>query len=529
MQKLRFEELTLEQKIGQLLVVRGFLDEEDREYIYQMMEKRCVGGIQIAPSLYDHKKEIELVKKHTDYPILICADMEIGFPASENKIPSAMALSITGDEELAYQFGLVTAIEAKQNGYSVIWGTIADLLDGDDMTMVSRSYGADPEHVSRMTSAVLRGYRDAGMLGGLKHFPNPGDIWRDDHVFEDYSEYTEERIREAILVPYQYAMEKGLLNSVMTAHAYFPKVDDTYPATLSEKLIGILRGAGYDGLMFTDSFAMLGILQSFGEEFGYGMAIKAGHDMVLPNYRVPFKTSYENLMNAYQKGIFTEEQLNNAVRRVLAAQNFALEEHPGVENTEVTVYQKECLERIKKDAIVLIKDEQVSTKLNPDSKKLFVLVKENCYRDETDVNLEITFKGGINDRNVGQIREQILEKFPGSKVVTASQFPCPAEIEKVCTTAVAMEEVIFLTYAGADAYMLGGEFTPRLVHMMEAVEKKLAAIIHLGNPYPLEVAPHFPRVLISIGSTGVMDYCLSALTGEFAPKGKLPFELKLKK
>ena len=37
MKSLNINELTVEQKIGQLLMVRGFIDDEDREFIYHML------------------------------------------------------------------------------------------------------------------------------------------------------------------------------------------------------------------------------------------------------------------------------------------------------------------------------------------------------------------------------------------------------------------------------------------------------------------------------------------------------------
>ena len=537
MKPLKIEDLTLEQKIGQLLMVRGFMDEEDRKYIYEMIEKRCVGAVQAPFHLLECDENIRAVKERADYPILIFADMERGYGRAGYTIPSALALSITGSEELAYQFGSVTAIEAKKKGYCAIGGPVLDMIDGDKMLSLSRCFGAqdDLDYVSRMTNAVLQGENDNGILGVAKHWPSPADIRLDGHAFPDVSEYTEEDLVEKTLAPYVYAMKNGGLGAVMTTHTYLPKIDDTYPTSMSEKIIGILRRVGFDGLMMTDSFAMIGILQKYGEKQCYGMAIKAGHDMILPNYRVPFKTAYELLMQAYQEGIFTEERLNEAVSRVIAAQNSVMEPKG---KTEVSGYQKKCFAQIAKDSICTIKDEDISAALGKTSKKLFVLVRENYYRGGTDIPFEIAFGGGIADHNVELVKNVILEAFPGSDTALLSQYPNPAQIENVCIKAVEAEEVIFLTYSAAAAYGMGGEFTPQLVHTMEAVGGKLAAVLHIGNPYPLEAVPHFPRYLVSVGSgagsaeldghTNTIKTLLSVLAGEYEPKGKLPFVLNLK-
>ncbi len=525
MKALNIDELTVEQKIGQLLMVRGFIDDEDREFIYHMMENKSVGSIQIPPTFMDCEKEIEEIRKHADYPILIFSDMEDGFPTGSCRVPSAMALSITGDEELAYQLGAATAIESTQYGYNMAGGPVVDLLDGDQMLGLSRSFGSDLNHVCKMTSAVLRGEQDYGLIGIMKHFPSPPDIRLDGHVFEDITEYSEQDILDTVMVPYLYAMEHAGLKAVMTTHTYIPKVDDTYPTSLSEKIVGLLRKQGYDGLLITDSFAMMGILQKFGEEQCYGLSVKAGHDIVLPNYRVPFKTAYEYLLNAYRKGVFSEERLNEAVGRVLAAQKSIMEPE---RTAKLTEYHRECMETIEKESICVIKDESTPAALDKKSRKLFVLAKENFYQDDSGVPYEIMFPAGINDDNIEKVRESILAKFPGSQIRTVNQYPCPQQVEAVLNAALHADEIIFVTFSVTIAYSLGSDLNPRMVYLMKAVKDKLAAVVHLGNPYPLEAAPHFPRTVISIGGReNMIDRCLSVLNGEYVPKGKLPFELNL--
>lgn len=527
MKPLNINELTLEQKIGQLLMVRGFIDDEDRKFVYQMMENRSIGAIQVPWNLTDYKKEIEELKKHADYPIIIYCDMERGFPPDGNTIPCAMSLSITGSEELAYQFGASTAIDAKRNGYNTVGGPVVDLLDGFNLFNVPRSFGSDLDHVSRMTSAVLKGEKDNGVLAILKHWPVAPDVWRDDHVFADKSRLTEDDVINSVLVPYKYAMEHIGVDAIMSSHSYYPAIDPIYPATLSEKLIGILRGAGYDGLLMTDSFAMMGLLQNFGEANGYALAIKAGHDMILPNYRTSFKQAYEYLLDAYKNGAFSEERLNEAVNRVIIAQGKTLK---SASASKISDYQKKCFNTISKDSVCVVTDDAVSCELDKTTKKLFVLVKENQYSDDSGVTFEISDKDGINNKNIDYIKEEILSRFPSSSIVVVNQYPCAPQVEAACTASIDADDIIFITHSTSNCYTLSGEFTPQLVYLMQAVgEDKLAAVIHVGNPYPLEVTPHFPRRLISVGGgEKAVSRCLSALAGEYEPKGKLPFELKLK-
>jgi len=47
MKPLMPEDLTLKQKIGQLIIVRGFLNDEDRTFIMEMTAKKAVGSFQL--------------------------------------------------------------------------------------------------------------------------------------------------------------------------------------------------------------------------------------------------------------------------------------------------------------------------------------------------------------------------------------------------------------------------------------------------------------------------------------------------
>lgn len=522
---LNIDELSVEQKIGQLIVVRNTRSDEEREYLCEMLAKKCVGGIQMNPD-GTHDEEIAEYKRIAGYPVLICADMEKGFPGNpEYQIPSAMALSTTADEELAYQFAAVTAIEAKRHGFTTIWSPVVDLLAGNSMIRVPRVFGSDPDYVSRMTAAMLRGFSDNGILTSAKHYPAPIDDFHDGHVFNKQSVMTEEDIFNTCLKPYLYHMEKGILRGIMSDFTTYPKVDPDYPAALSEKIVGYVRSRGYDGLMFTDSFAMVGILQKYGEKDGYGRAIKVGNDMVLPNYRVPFKTSYEYLLDAYKNGAFSEERLNDAVRRVINAQNFTLKAASAEYPSE---YQKKCFERISKDSICVYKDKNTQTALGKDTKKLFVLMTYNTYVNDAGVPLEISDTTGIADSDVPQLRNVILEKFKDSKVLTMNQFPNSGQIQQICSTAVNVDEVIFLTFNSTGAYKLTPSLCENVFYLMNSMADKISAIVHLGNPYVAETFPKVERVLLSVGGKApTYMRALEVLGGEYEPHGVLPIELNV--
>ena len=524
MKPLKLEELTLEQKLGLVITARRIDEGEDREFLFDMIRKRAVGGIQVpcGPQTAEYMAEI---KAAADYPILIGADMEKGCPLSDLQIPSQMSLAAIDDEELAYQFGAVSAIEAKRCGFNMIWGPIVDILDGPCDCIVNRSLGDDAARTSRIAAAILKGYFDNGVFATAKHWAGMRDITKDPHMFPNDSRLTKEDILNTDIKPYLFAMKEGVLTGIMTGHVQYVNIDPVYPTTLSEKMISILREAGFDGLVLTDSFAMIGIRQRFGEEACYGLAIKAGNDMILPNYRISFRESYNMLKNAYEKGAFSEERLNDAVRHVIAAQNLTLKEPTA---TEPSDYQRKCFERIGRECITLVKDDDVSVKLDENKKKLFIIVSANSYNDPTGESYEITDLGSINSSNVGIIIDAIKQRYPESDCVIVNQLPSPYQNEVACTAATEADEVVFINFTLSRSYLGSESLTEHISNLMLSMEQKLAAVVQLGNPYTMQDAPHFPRYVFAMGgNTASVANCLDVLTGREEAKGKLPIKLKL--
>ena len=100
----------------------------------------------------------------------------------------------------------------------------------------------------------------------------------------------------------------------------------------------------------------------------------------------------------------------------------------------------------------------------------------------------------------------------------------PVELPKI--TAPKKASAIVATASPAIARKQSGE---HISNLMLSMQNKLSAAIHLGNPYTMQDAPHFPRFLFTMGgNTGSVANALSVLTGDREAKGKLPITLNLK-
>lgn len=517
---LRLEDLTTEQKIGMLLCGRRF-EGEDLDTVLDLVKNHSIGCVQVPAN---HPEIVKLIKETADYPILVINDMESGFPTSSlPKIP-LMSISACNKPEYYHAFARGVVRDAKAAGYSGTWNPVVDILRGDGPCAVSRSFSDNPQKVAEAAAELAGIYNRNNFLACAKHYPGGDDQHVDTHMVEGVSNVTEKELIEFDLVPYKYLMDRGLIQCIMTRHTVYKNIDPDRPASLSKKVIDIIRNMGFDGVAFTDSLAMMGILQKFGEENVYGMAIEAGNDIVLPNYRTPVKQCYEMLLKNYRDGAFTEERLNEAVRRILTAQEYAASEP---ENPTVfTAEDEKTLDDIARDCITAVTDDGVSPALGGNNEdKIFIVLTDEQSPDNID-NPEVnTRKWYFSDR----VAKRIEEKFPGAGIEFLPEFPGGSHNERVLNAATKYKEAIFVTFCRTGAYYGTDCLTRRVESVVNALVQsgKVKAIVHFGNPYAVEKLNHVPRMLFGYNIPDSQLYAIDVLKGEMDAKGTLPFDVKV--
>lgn len=513
---LKIEDMTLRQKLGMVFCARN-LDGENLDYIIGMIKRRELGCVQLQA----HRPDItEKILAAADYPILVFNDAEMGFPTSElPKIP-LMSLSACNNEEYLRAFAKGIARDAKAAGFNGNWGPVLDILHTDGPCRVHRRISDNPEKVARSAEVICEVFRDNHYLWTGKHYPGGHDSMFDTHMAEGFSEVTEEDLLSFDLAPYRYLMEKNLLPCIMTDHTVYRNIDPKYPASLSKKVIGIIRKLGYDGVIFTDSFAMMGVLQKFGEENIYGMAIDAGNDIILPNYRTSVKDAFEMLCKNYEDGAFSEEQLDNAVRRVLRAQEYVgtAPKNP----TEFTKKDEKTLQAIARDCITAVCDDGISPALGgKDEDKLFIVMEATENRPGWSGEIEV--ESWYRHKAIG---EKIRREFPGAGIEFIPEFSGKDDHERVLNEATKYREVIFVTYCDTTSYLGTDSLTRRSESVLNALiySGKISAVVHFGNPFALKNLLHIKRVIFGYLIPESQLHAIEVLAGKLEARGKLPFD-----
>jgi hypothetical protein len=317
-------------------------------------------------------------------------------------------------------------------------------------------------------------------------------------------------------------MDRGLLPAIMTSHHTYKNIDPEHPGTLSPKVQSIIREMGFDGITFTDSFAMMAILQKYGEENVCGMAIAAGNDVVLPNYRTPDRVAFSQLVKNYEDGMFTEERLNEAARRVLTAHEFiaAGAEAPD----ELTEEDIAMFANIARDSVTAICDDDVTPALDPTKKHLFVVLTDNEFQPE-DSNMEITEEVWYAPEN---ITHYIRAEFPDARISYLPEFPNWKDNERILLDSAEVDDVVFVTFSTCPAYQGVNCLTRRVESLIDCtnLNGKLAGVVHFGTPTALLPLMHTKRMLFGYSMPMAQPYAFQVLSGKIAPKGSLPVNLK---
>lgn len=262
-------------------------------------------------------------------PLLIAIDQEggmvnrlkekYGFPASV----SAQSLGEQDDLALTHQYATATAKALVSAGINLNLAPVVDLNINPQSPAIGyyeRSFGADPDLVTRHALEVIRAHHEQGVLCTLKHFPGHGSASTDSHL--DLVDVTK-TWQEAELEPYRNILAAGEVDAILTAHVFSP-LDPENPATLSKATItDLLRGQmGYAGVVITDDMGMGAIVNHYGLASAIEKAINAGVDMIAigNNGYLYIDNIVEQVVTAIQQmvaeGTISRERIEQSYARI---------------------------------------------------------------------------------------------------------------------------------------------------------------------------------------------------------------------
>ena len=344
--KISLDQLTLEEKVGQVLMVH-FNGTEANLEASKLIQNLHVGGF----IYYNWSNELsspeqikklsdglqQLASKNYSYPLLISTDQEGGrvtrLKNGFTPFPNNQTIGMTHNPAVAEQNAYKMGLEMKAVGINMDLAPAVDVNSNPKNPSIGdRSYSADPQEVVMFAKQALVGFKKANVISTLKHFPGYGDVTVDPHAGLPVVDKSREELNKIELYPYYHLV--GDAKAIMTAHIMMPMLDKEKCATLSKSILtGILRNEmGFAGLIISDSLVMEGILKQAGSaDEASVLALEAGCDMLilggkqLLSTQTGLELSYDDVVRihgyiviAVKEGRLSQERLDDAVSHVLA-------------------------------------------------------------------------------------------------------------------------------------------------------------------------------------------------------------------
>jgi beta-glucosidase len=335
-----FQDLTLAEQIAQMLVVRASGHLFDHQILYPTWEPKAetlrhyvqdlaVGGvIVLGGSAAEIALRSQQLQDWAKVPLFMAADIEEGVGqrfSGATWFAPPMALAAIAQAEpttaadLATEMGAYTAQEALAIGLNWVLAPITDVNNNPQNPVINvRAFGETLEVVSQLATAFIQGAQKHPVLTTAKHFPGHGDTATDSHLDLPVIPHALERLQTLEYLPFKAAIATGV-DSIMSAHLLIPALDETYPATLSPRILtGELREAlGFDGIIVTDALVMGAIADRYGANEAAVLAVEAGADVLMMPLDPP--GAIQAICEAVETGRITADRILNSLERIWRA------------------------------------------------------------------------------------------------------------------------------------------------------------------------------------------------------------------
>lgn len=315
-------EMTLEEKVGQMFLARY----PDVDSVYYASDYELGGYIWFAkdfeakdPALVN--EEIAAIQEEMPIDLFMAVDEEGGDVVRISSFPQYRSVPFStpraafdeGGWEEVEAFAMEQVALLKELGFNLNLAPVVDVASGPDDFIYHRAFSTDVAEVSQFAEVFVSAYKDANMGTVLKHFPGYGSNV-DTHTGVAYDDRSLEALKERDLVPFQVGIANGS-EAVLVAHNVMEAIDPDWPATLSPRVIAILReDMGFEGIIMTDDLVMDGLQAFATPEEAAVLAVLAGNDVLISS---DFMVQIPAVLDAVEDGRISEKLIDAAVLRIL--------------------------------------------------------------------------------------------------------------------------------------------------------------------------------------------------------------------
>lgn len=265
------------------------LTEEEKRFFSR---SGAIGFILFSRNIKDKvqvKALVRSLKELMDGEVLILIDQEGGRVArlrgedwcsypTANYFASLFKNNQEQTKKDCYNNASLIAKDLTELGINVNCAPVVDILTAKTHEIIGdRAYGDDPYQVSQLARQVCVGFLDNNVYPVIKHIPGHGRALADSHLELPIVDSELSELENYDFIPFR---ELSNIKFAMTAHILYSKIDSQFPATISKKMIDLIRNnIGFKNILMSDDISMKALPGSF--SYRTKAIIDAGCDLVL--------------------------------------------------------------------------------------------------------------------------------------------------------------------------------------------------------------------------------------------------------
>lgn len=563
------EEMTLDEKIGQLVQVAGetfLMDNVDvttgplkelnlsKEMLYNVGSILNIAGSEKVKKIQDEY----LSKNRLKIPLLFMADIINGY---KTIFPIPLAQGCSWDNKVIYDCAKISIKESSVSGVNVNFSPMVDLVRDSRWGRVMESIGGEDSYLGQVyAKTMIEAYqgKDISKLGNgaacVKHFAAYGAV----EAGREYNkvDMSEREFRQYYLPAYKSAIDNDV-EMIMTSF----NIINGIPASVNKWLLKELlrKELKYKGVVISDYSAIE-------ETIAHGVAKdskEAAYKAIMAGVDIDMMSSVyaNNLKELVEEGSVPEKIIDESVLRVLRLKNkLGLFENPygnlnEKEEKNILMCEKnlEDARKLTADTFVLLKNENEALPIKDKNKKIAligpyadniaILGSWSMFSDKSQIlTLRQEFEHRIGSENVLYAKgSEILEEDEINKILLAdgsksihsnNEEQREKEYLKEAINIAKKSDIIIL--AIGEHYKQSGEACSRasieisdiqknLLNELAKLNKSIIAIMFNGRPLVLNSIAEKVDALLEVWFPGTegAKAILDVILGNVNPSGKL--------
>jgi len=260
-----------------------------------LLKHPATGGVILFTRNYASPEQLEQLVSEIHAirspALLVAVDQEGGrvqrFREGFTRLPSMGSLGEAFNKNhekalgMAREIGWLMASELRAVGVDFSFAPVLDLNIGVSEVIGDRAFHKDPQIISQLAHAWMKGSHEAGMPAIGKHFPGHGCVSADSHLALPVDDRDLTALEKNDLIPFRNLIDYGL-DGIMPAHVIYQQVSDELAGFSSFWLKEMLRKKmQFQGVIFSDDLTMAAAENAGSYAQRANAALEAGCDMVL--------------------------------------------------------------------------------------------------------------------------------------------------------------------------------------------------------------------------------------------------------